>query len=140
MIDRSRVALLQAQAEDLSRFRILIEAQFAVLMMEDSALLDPLGREADNLVAEIVRRDAELAQWAGAPGEPPVPASLQALVTSASERAGLAVLRLATRMRSLHLEQARELNAVEVEWNRLASGYAARPGAPPAPVLVDRTG
>ena len=140
MIGRNQVVgLLRAQVEDLSRFHFLIEAQFAVLAMENVDLLDTLGREADRLVADIERRDAEVTRWAAAPGDPPIPSQLKTLVLQAAERAGQSVLRLADRMRTAHQDQGRLLSAAEGEWSRLSSGYA-RPGIAPAPVLVDRTG
>lgn len=132
--------LLRAQAEDLSRLRHLLDAQAAILGMEDFSLLDQMGREADQLVTGIVRRDGELARIGVAAGAGP--ADLVSLVESAAERARRAMDRLAGRMEVGRQDHETRLAAVEREWELLAGGYSfQRPGSPvPTPSLLDRVG
>jgi hypothetical protein len=132
--------LLRAQAEDLARLRHLIDAQAAILGMEEFSLLDQMGREADQLVTGITRRDGELARAGVTAANGP--ADLVRQVEAAAERARRAIERLTRRMETGRAEHRARLAEVEREWELLAGGYSfQRPGSPaPAPSLIDRVG
>jgi hypothetical protein len=53
-------ALLAAQIADLARYRHIVEAQRAVLRMEDAGLLEIFTAEAEGIFADISAREVQL--------------------------------------------------------------------------------
>lgn len=134
-------ALLVAQADDLGRLRALMQAQAAVLSMENVDLLDKLSREADEVLATINRRNIRIGH-----ATPHLEAPLDEVSIEANSRVGRELagahrdaLQLTARFGAEAISVANGLAQTERERSSLALGYGTGESLP-GPVLVDRDG
>lgn len=135
--------LLQAQLDDLIRFRDVVEAQRAVLASADARLLEQFAKEAEELAATVAGREVRLLtlrrtiQTSGAGREPDSLRSLAAQVDRARHRASTEASDLARLMAADAKELARELEATSRQLAQVLGGYS-RQAAPGQPLLVNR--
>lgn len=134
-------ALLGAQADDLGRLRALMQAQAAVLSMENVDLLDKLSREADEVLVTINRRNIRISHITPHLEAPVDGLAIEANSRVARELAGVqrGSLQLTARFGAEAIVVAEELARTERERTSLAMGYAAGDSSP-EPILLDRDG
>lgn len=138
-------ALLRAQLADLARFRHVIEAQRAVLRMEDAGLLGAFARETSDLAEAVAARDMILmalrsaAQPNQAGPHHRWDPTLESEVERARKVASQDSLSLARQMESAAHDISRDLEGVG---RRLESmvGRQYRRDVPGQPMIVDRIG
>lgn len=134
---------MQAQLDDLTRFRDVVEAQRAVLRLADTALLERFSHEAEELAATVAGREVRLLalrraiQSADAGREPPSVRSLAAQVDRARTIATSEASALARAMEGDAKELARELEATSRQLGQVLGGYS-RQVAPGQPLLINR--
>lgn len=139
----SAEALLRAQLDDLTRFRHVIEAQRAVMRMEDAGLLDTFSREAEGLAATVAAREVRLlairraVQQKEGGREPAAISSLAAQVDRARTLASGEASTLARQMEGQAHHIARELEATSRQLGQVLGGYT-RQAAPGQPLLINR--
>jgi hypothetical protein len=139
----SAEALLKAQLDDLTRFRDVIEAQRAVVRMENAGLLDSFSREAEDLAATVAAREVRLlairraAQQHGDGREPAAVTSLAAQVDRARALASGEASELARQMEGQAREIAHELEATSRQLGQVLGGYSRQSG-PGQPLLINR--
>ncbi|NOT07896.1 MAG: hypothetical protein HOP28_06785 [Gemmatimonadales bacterium] len=131
-------ALFLAQADDLARLQALTDAQAAVLMTHDIALLERFGREADELVDALVRRHDFISRQPTA--DPAQTRAMSEKITRAVDATQRALAHLSLRLLAAIRANAKALAEAEREWERVAAGYQPERPPLPAPLLVDRTG
>lgn len=136
-------ALLRAQLEDLARFRHVVEAQRAVLRMEDARLLRPFAREASAIADTVLARDAVLLALRSAARQDPAigrkwAPSLETEVQQARIRASAESLALAREMEQTAQDIARDLEGVGRRMDEVVGRHFGR-DIPGQPVIVDRT-
>ncbi|MCL4866208.1 MAG: hypothetical protein KJZ47_09965 [Gemmatimonadales bacterium] len=135
-------ALLRAQLADLARFRHVIEAQRAVLRMEDAGLLGAFARETTDIADAVAARDMILmALRSAAQRDPATPRprwnpALETEVQRARKVASEDSLSLARQM------EASAHDISEGVGRRLESmvGQQFRRDVPGQPMIVDRRG
>jgi len=138
-------ALLRAQLADLARFRHVIEAQRAVLRMEDAGLLGAFARETTDIADAVAARDMILmALRSAAQPSKAAPgrhwdATLESEVERARKVASEDSLLLARQMEAAAHGISKELAGVR---RRLAPmvGPQFRRDVPGQPMIVDRRG
>lgn len=138
-------ALLRAQLADLARFRHVIEAQRAVLRMEDAGLLGAFARETTDIADAVAARDMILMALRSAAQHDKAAAphhwdpALESEVQRARQVASADSLTLARQMESAAHDISRDLEGVG---RRLESmmGHQYRRDVPGQPMIVDRMG
>ncbi len=138
-------ALLRAQLADLARFRHVIEAQRAVLRMEDAGLLGAFARETTDIADAVAARDMILmALRSAAQRDPATPRprwnpALETEVQRARKVASEDSLSLARQMEASAHDISKDLEGVG---RRLESmvGQQFRRDVPGQPMIVDRRG
>lgn len=138
-------ALLRAQLADLARFRHVIEAQRAVLRMEDAGLLGAFARETTDIADAVAARDMILtALRSAAQPDPAAPRprwdpALESEVQRARKVASEDSLSLARQMEASAHDISKDLEGVG---RRLESmvGQQFRRDIPGQPMIVDRRG
>ncbi|MDZ4674585.1 MAG: hypothetical protein SGI84_09025 [Gemmatimonadota bacterium] len=138
-------ALLRAQLADLARFRHVIEAQRAVLRMEDAGLLGAFARETTDIADAVAARDMILMSLRSAAQREQVAVqhlwdpALESEVHKARKVASDDSLSLARQMESAAHDISKDLEGVG---RRLESmvGQQYRRELPGQPLIVDRMG
>jgi hypothetical protein len=138
-------ALLRAQLADLARFRHVIEAQRAVLRMEDAGLLGAFARETTDIADAVMARDMILMSLRSAAQRDPVAASprwdpaLESEVHRARTRASEDSLALARQMEASAHDISRDLEGVGRRLEQMVGPRSTR-DLPGQPLIVDRIG
>ncbi|HEX3928982.1 MAG TPA: hypothetical protein VHW65_13375 [Gemmatimonadales bacterium] len=139
--------LLAGQLADLARYRQVIEAQRAVLRMEDAGLIEIFASEAAGIVADISAREVRLLAiraTAATMGQPEPESSrplaeLRAKVAREQAEAGAAALDLARTTERDSTRIAAQIRVASQQLGVLMRGYGNGPGAAP-PSVIDRRG
>jgi hypothetical protein len=138
--------LLGAQIAALARFRHVVEAQRAVLRMEDAGLLEVFTAEADGIFADISAREVQLmsmraaCQHANASAERDTrldehPAALD----RERSRAATAAQHLVGQMQGEAGRVATEIKSASEQLDTLLRGYG-RNWSSPTRSMIDRRG
>lgn len=144
--DDEAAALLAAQIADLARFRHVVEAQRAVLRMEDAGLLEVFTAEADGIFADISAREVQLMSVRAACQSGGVAArrdtrltQLHADLERERSRAAAAAQNLVGQMQGEAGRVAGEIKAASEQLDALVRGYGRNWSSPTAS-LIDRRG
>ncbi|HEY4100153.1 MAG TPA: hypothetical protein VGM20_04665 [Gemmatimonadales bacterium] len=139
-------ALLAAQIADLARYRHIVEAQRAVLRMEDAGLLEIFTAEAEGVFADISAREVQLLSIRAAvqsdtatPRPDQHAVSLFAELERERAMAAAAAQNLAEQMTGEAGRVTVEMKRASEQLNAIVRGYGSRWGAP-GPTLIDRRG
>jgi len=138
--------LLAAQIAALARYRHVVEAQRAVLRMEDAGLLEVFTAEADGIFADISAREVQLmsiraACQTGAIAVKPDHrlAELHVELDRERARAAAATQNLVGQVQGEAGRVATEIRSASEQLNALVRGYG-RTWDHQAPSLIDRRG
>lgn len=134
---------MAAQLDDVLRYGRILEAQQAVLRMEDVGLLDSFSQEADRLVGDITIRNQLLDAYRTAnPGalEQPSLKQLHHQVEHELNRAGRNASALASQMEAQASRLADQVKEASRELGEVLQGYGRKGEVVPSPAHFDRTG
>lgn len=138
-------ALLRAQLADLARFRHVIEAQRAVLRMEDAGLLGAFARETTEIADAVAARDMILTALRSAAQPDPSALrprwdpALESEVLRARKAASEDSLSLARQMETAAHDISKDLEGVGRRLEAMV-GQQFRRDIPGQPMIVDRRG
>lgn len=138
--------ILAAQIAALARFRHVVEAQRAVLRMEDAGLLEVFTAEADGIFADISAREVQLMSMrAACQGEGDTArrdtrlVELHAQLDRERARAAAAAQHLVGQMQGEAGRVATEIKSASEQLSALMRGYGRSWNSPSAS-LIDRRG
>ena len=138
-------ALLGKQIAALARYRHIVEAQRAVLRMEDAGLLEVFAAEANGIFADISAREVQLlsiraaVQPNGGASKDRRLAALHEQLVLERARAASAAENLAEQISSDVGRVATEIKATSQALNAQVNGYGRGP-APTGATRIDRVG